>query len=210
MSKLIDISRLLTPQIAVWPGDSPFQIEPVMKICNGDSVNLTTLTMSAHTGTHIDAPRHFKDNGASIEALDLSKYWGPAQVVTVTKEIGPLFPNDFDHVDLTLAPRLLVRSCSSGRDTTIFDDQIVYPSSVLADFLGAAGIVLYGADGPSMDKTDDVELRGHKALQRNRIAILEGLQLAHVKDGVYDFVALPLNIKNGDGSPVRAVLRQLT
>ncbi|MEM7333015.1 MAG: cyclase family protein [Chloroflexota bacterium] len=209
MIQLYDISRTLNPQIAVWPGDAPFQISQTLSIAKNDSVNLTTITMSAHTGTHIDAPRHFLSDGAPVEQLDLSKYWGLAQVVTVSKESGPLFPDDFAGVDLTIAPRLLVHSRSSARNVTRFDDNIVYPSTVLADFLGAAGIVLYGADGPSMDKTDDPELRGHKALQRNEIAILEGVVLTGVPDGLYELVAMPLKIEGGDGTPVRAVLRTL-
>ena len=208
--KIYDISRTLNAQIAVWPGDSPFQLSQALDMNNGDSVNLTTITMSAHTGTHIDAPLHFLNDGAPVEQVDLSKYWGMAQVVTVAKENGPLYPADFEGYDLTKAPRLLVHSRSSARDVTRFDDNIVYPSSVLADFLGAAGIVLYAADGPSMDKTDDPELRGHKALHRNEIAILEGVVLTGVPDGLYELVAMPLKIEGGDGTPVRAVLRTIT
>ena len=209
MSTIYDISRTLNPQIAVWPGDHPFQLDKALQIKDGESVNLTTITMSAHTGTHIDAPLHFLGDGDPVEALDLSKYWGPAQVVTVTKESGPLMPEDFEGVDLTIAPRLLVHSRSSARNVTRFDENIVYPSTILADFLGAAGIVLYGADGPSMDKTDDAELRSHKALHRNNIAILEGVMLSDVPDGLYELVAMPLKIEGGDGTPVRAVLRTL-
>ncbi len=207
MSTIYDISRTLNPQIAVWPGDHPFQLDKALQIKDGESVNLTTITMSAHTGTHIDAPLHFLGDGDPVEALDLSKYWGPSQVVTVTKESGPLMPEDFEGVDLTIAPRLLVHSRSSARNVTRFDENIVYPSTILADFLGAAGIVLYGADGPSMDKTDDAELRSHKALHRNNIAILEGVMLSDVPDGLYELVAMPLKIEGGDGTPVRAVLR---
>ena len=209
MTTIYDISRTLNPQIAVWPGDHPFQLAKALQIENGESVNLTTITMSAHTGTHIDAPLHFLADGDPVEALDLSKYWGLAQVVTVTKESGPLMPEDFEGVDLTIAPRLLVHSRSSARNVTRFDENIVYPSTILADFLGAAGIVLYGADGPSMDKTDDAELRSHKALHRNNIAILEGVMLSDVPDGLYELVAMPLKIEGGDGTPVRAVLRTL-
>jgi len=206
----IDITRTLNPSIATWPGDTPFNLEPSLEIIAGESVNLTTITMSAHTGTHIDAPHHFCQEGNTVASLNLLPYWGLAQVVSVAKSEGPLVPMDFSHVDLSLAPRLLVHSHSSERDPTIFDDQIVYPSPELADALGAAGILLYGSDGPSMDAVDDAFLPGHKALYRNNIMILEGLDLCNVEDGLYELVAFPLKLAGGDGSPVRAVLRTIS
>ncbi len=84
------------------------------------------------------------------------------------------------------------------------------PVLSLADFLGTQGIILYGADGPSMDAHDSRTLPGHNALQRNGILIMEGLDLSDVEDGLYDLVAMPLRLPGGDGSPVRAVLRTLS
>jgi arylformamidase len=101
----------------------------------------------------------------------------------------------------------LVHSTASEADPRIFPGQFVYPSPALADFLGARGIQLYGADAPSMDAADSQALPGHNAMRRNGIMILEGLDLSAVPDGVYELVALPLRINGGDGSPVRAVLR---
>lgn len=204
---IIDITRTLNARIAVWPGDTPFSLAAQMTTAAGDSVNLTTLTLSAHTGTHADAPFHFDGGGLGMAAVDLAPYWGPAQVVTVHKPAGPLVPADFAHADLTRAPRLLVRSAASAGDPAVFPTAIVYPSPALADYLGGLGIVLYGSDAPSMDAVDSTTLPGHHALARNGIAILEGLALQHVPDGLYELAALPLKIEGGDGSPVRAVLR---
>ncbi|MEZ4517909.1 MAG: cyclase family protein [Chloroflexota bacterium] len=152
--RLIDISRSLNPTIAVWPGDTPLELQRKASLAEGDTVNLTTLVVSSHTGTHVDAPYHFLDDGPTLETVDLSVYWGPAQVVTVTKEAGALVPADFAHADLTLAPRLLVHSKASHKDPTQFHHDFVYPSPELADFLWIAGIILYGADAPSMDASD--------------------------------------------------------
>jgi arylformamidase len=204
---LIDISRTLNARIAVWPGDTPFQLQPALQIAAGDSVNLTTLVLSAHTGSHADAPCHFAADGATIADLELAPFWGPAQVVTVTKAEGPLVPADFAHVELARAPRLLVRSAASAGDPAVFPTAIVYPSPELADRLGAAGVVLYGADAPSLDSIDSKDLPGHNALRRHGIAILEGLDLSRAPDGLYELAALPLKIAGGDGSPVRAILR---
>ena len=88
MTTLIDISRKLESGIAVWPGDTSYQLAPVMSIDDGASVNVTTLTLSAHTGTHVDAPRHFLQDGAPLDQVDLLPYWGNAQVVTIKDKKG--------------------------------------------------------------------------------------------------------------------------
>jgi arylformamidase len=205
---LIDISRTLDAAIAVWPGDTPFQLIKNLERARGSSVNLTTLHLSAHTGTHADAPLHFTDTSASIDAVTLDKYWGIAQVMTVTR-LGALAPEDFAAVDLTLAPRLLVRSPAASQPHHLFPEAISYPSPAVAALLGAHSVVLYGSDGPSMDAVDSADLPGHNALLQHGIAILEGLDLRNAPDGLYELVALPLKIAGGDGSPVRAVLRSL-
>lgn len=205
--ELIDISRTLEAEIAVWPGDTPFSLQTVLARQDGASVNLTTLTVSAHTGTHADAPFHFTDDGATMEAVALRPFWGRAQVVTVTTPSGPLLPEDLAHCDLSLAPRLLVRTPVATLPPSQFPDAIVHPSPALAAHLAQAGILLYGTDAPSMDAIDSKDLPGHNALLRSGIAILEGLDLRNAADGIYELVALPLKIRGGDGSPVRAALR---
>jgi arylformamidase len=206
---IIDISRRLEKGMAVWPGDTPYHLETVLDRQEGYAVNLTTLTLSAHTGSHADAPRHFTDDGLTMEQVDLRPYWGPALVVTVSKEAGPLVPADFAAYDLRGAERLLVRTPLQGLPNDQFPNTVPHPSPELADFLGELGILLYGTDTPSMDAIDSKELPGHNALLRNGIAILEGLDLSGAVDGRYELVALPLKIVGGDGSPVRAALRPL-
>jgi arylformamidase len=212
MKEYIDISRRLVAGTAVWPGDTPFELQQVMARPNGDSVNLTTLVVSAHTGTHVDAPHHYSDDPTGIDEMALKIYWGQAQVFTVSKKDGPLFPDDIARCDLRLAERILVRcSAENGNgtlDETVFPTEFIYPSPELADYLGEKGIILFGSDAPSMDSMDSTVLPGHNALLRNGIAILEWLNLAGVEDGLYELSALPLKIKGGDGSPVRAVLRR--
>lgn len=204
---LIDISRTLEPALAVWPGDTPFERRVQLSMADGAPVNLSTLTLSSHTGAHIDAPFHVQREGVTIERLPLEPYWGPAQVVTVRKSAGPLDREDFAHVDLRRAARLLVRSADGSGPHDVFPAQFVYPSPELAGVLAEAGIVLYGSESPSTDHADSKDLPGHHALLNAGIAILEGLDLRAAPDGVYELVALPLKIAGGDGSPVRAVLR---
>ncbi len=207
---IIDISKKISTNTAVWPGDSPVRIETTMSIKAGDMVNLTTLTLSAHTASHADAPYHIVDADKTIDQVDLLPYWGLAQVVTVDKTNGPLMPEDFTGYDLSLAPRLLVRTPEGQIPYDRFPKTIAHPSPALSDFLRANGIILYGTDVPSMDAIDSQSLPGHLAMINNRIAILEGLDLRFAEDGLYELSALPLKIVGGDGSPVRAALRRLS
>lgn len=205
--KLFDITRSINPRLAVWPGDTPFSAQVGLDMNRGDSVNLTTLILSSHTGTHADAPYHFVNLDRTIEQAPLEVYIGPATVVTVQPEAGPLIPADFPDLDWPSVERLLVHSTASAKPLDQFPTEFVYPSPELADFLGQQGIVLFGSDAPSMDDVNSKSLPGHNALWRNRISILEGLLLNDVPDGRYELIALPLKIEGGDGSPVRAILR---
>lgn len=207
---IIDISKKIAPNTAVWPGDTPVRIETTMSIQAGEMANLTTLTLSAHTASHADAPYHMVDGDKTIDQVDLLPYWGLAQVVTVDKTDGPLLPEDFAAYDLSSAPRLLVRTPEGQVPHDRFPEAIAHPSPALVDYLSANGIILYGTDVLSMDAIDSQNLPGHHAMIKNRIAILEGLDLRFVEDGFYELVALPLNIVGGDGSPVRAALRRLS
>ena len=80
---IYDITRPITPSLAVWPGDTPFDKQFAMRIADGESVNVTTLTMSSHMGTHVDAPYHFVDDAPPLEQVALTPFIGPAIVVTV-------------------------------------------------------------------------------------------------------------------------------
>jgi arylformamidase len=198
----------MNPALAVWPGDAPFRLQSEAQIAAGALVNVTSLRLSAHTGTHADAFHHYVDGATTMDDMDLTLYWGMAQVVTVDKPAGPLFSADLAAYDLTRAPRLLLRTSASQADPTRFFRDYVYPDPSLAAALGGYGIRLLGTDAASVDPPDSTTLAGHHALYAAGVAILEGLALAHVADGLYELVALPLKIAGGDGSPVRAALRR--
>lgn len=208
-SQPIDISKVISSETPVWPGDQSFSARRNASLQQGDSVNLSSWTMSAHIGSHADAPYHVSGSGSTIEAVNLATYWGLAQLVTVTKQHGVLRERDFDRYDLLLAPRLLVRTPV----TKLPQDRLpeVYPflDAQLVDFLESRGVILYGTDAPSMDAFDSSNLPAHHALIRKGIAIIEGLDLRTPADGLYELVALPLRIAGADGSPVRAALRPL-
>ncbi len=204
---LFDITRTLNSNLAVWPGDDSFSAKVMADMNRGDVVNLTTLTLSSHTGTHVDAPCHFINHDLFIDQISLDVYIGPATVVTVQREAGPLIPADFPNVDWSNVQRLLVHSSASHKPIDQFQEQFVYPSPELADWLGQHQVVLFGSDAPSMDKFNSPDLVGHKAMRHNGIALVENLIFNNIPDGEYELIALPLKIEKGDGSPVRAILR---
>jgi arylformamidase len=204
--RIHDISRAIREDTAVWPGDTPFSRRWVMRIDQGASCNVSTVTHSVHCGTHADAPFHFDPNGIPIDQVELSKYVGPCVVLTA-KSRDCLRASDLAGLDLAAVERLLVRGPDKLRDDQWKDD-FFYCSIEAARFVAKSGLKLLGLDSPSMDFMTSKELEAHKALVAGGVAILESLDLSAVKDGRYELIALPLKMTGGDGSLVRAVLRE--
>lgn len=207
MKRIYDISRTLSPSLAVWPGDASFSAKQVWSKKNGYSVNLFTLTLSAHTGSHIDAPYHVDDAGVHPADLPLDPYIGPAHVATISRRLGGIVPGDFDGHDLSGMKRLLIHTWVSDLPDDQWPEDFPYPTVELADWLAGHGVALLGVDTPSVDRHDDDRLSCHHRLSRHGIANLETLTLSGVPDGFYELIALPLKIAGVCGSPVRAILR---
>jgi len=205
--RLWDISRAVGESTAVWPGDTPFSRRWVMRIEDGCSCNVSTVTHSVHCGTHADAPFHFDAKGITIDQVDLTRYVGPCVVMTA-KSRDCLRPSDLAGLDLAAAERLLVRGPDRLRDDQWKDD-FFYCSVEAAHVIAKSGLRLLGLDSPSMDFMSSKELDAHKTLVAGGVAILESLDLSKVKDGRYELIALPLKMTGGDGSLVRAVLREV-
>jgi len=177
----------------------------------GDSVNVSTLTMSAHTATHIDAPFHFEESGARAGELDLTPFWGPAIVLDLTASLSPSAVIDCPHfadIDLSRAPRLLLHT-GAWTDPALFPTQIPTLTKEAVSHLAAHGVLLIGIDLPSVDTLDSTTLPIHRALGAANIRILESIDLTNVPAGEYELTALPLRLMTADGAPVRAVLRTL-
>jgi arylformamidase len=204
---IYDITRRVTSTLPVWPGDTPFQVQHVLRKADGAAVNLTTLTTTAHLGTHADAYYHFQETGITIADMPLEAYIGPARVVTVQKQAGPLLPEDVPAA--AGAERLLIHSPVSDLDE-VWPEHFPYLSVALIDWLAEQGTRLIGVDSPSVDAFDSQELPCHHALQRRGMVNLETLYLRAVPDGEYELIALPLRLEGACGSPVRAVLRTRT
>jgi arylformamidase len=204
--RIHDISQPVGTATAVWPGDRPFEIDWSLRRDGGDAVNVALVTMSVHTGTHIDGGYHFADDGRRAAALPLEPYIGPALVVDATgaSEIGP---DAIAGIDLAREKRILFRTRTQV-DETEFPEPFAHITPELAGMLGEAGVLLVGTDAPSVDPEDSKTLDAHHTLHAGGVAIVENLVLSDVAPGRYTLVALPLKLTEADSSPVRAALIQ--
>jgi arylformamidase len=207
--RIWDISRTISTATAVWPGDAAFGLRHAVRIADGAGYNLTTVTMSPHTGTHADAPWHFERDGLHPAQLPLAPYLGRAHVVTVARERGGIVPADLEGARLDGLERLLIHTRASDGEDHQWPAEFAHATVELADWLAARGALLLGLDSPSMDAFDSRELPCHRRLAALGVATIENLRLAGVPDGVYELSALPLKLADTCGSPVRAVLRSL-
>jgi arylformamidase len=209
--RIWDISEPLSPATAVFPGDTPFSQEWVLRMAGGASCNVSTIRLSVHCGTHTDAPLHFDDGGAAIADVPLDAYLGRCRVVDVTGVGTPreIPPEALAEPIVARAERILLRTCGEHHDHTRFEPGFTALGPYAAARVVAAGVRLVGIDTPSIDHAASKELAGHHVLCRAGVAILENLDLSAVAAGEYELIALPLRIVGGDSSPVRAILREL-
>jgi arylformamidase len=198
----IDISPVLRPGIAVFPGDTPFSRNINMSIKSGEHLDLSDVRTTLHVGAHTDAPSHYHGDGKTIEQRDLSLYMGSCQVIR-TKAKERLRPEDL--TDEIKAPRILFRT-DSFTNPHEWKNDFTALSAELIHYLKKKNVKLVGIDTPSVDPATDKTLESHKAIFESDMAILEGIVLSHVQPGLYQLIALPLRIEGGDASPVRAIL----
>jgi arylformamidase len=202
-----DISPPVSAELAVWPGDTPPSREVLLDMVRGDGFTLSTLRTTVHVGAHADAPSHFGLDAPPIDQRPLEPYLGPCRVIRVEPCPGTRLGLDVLPDDLG-AERVLFAT-GTYPDPRRFDDDFAALEPALVEELADRGVVLVGLDTPSVDLADSKDLPTHRVCLRRDLAILEGVVLADVPEGVYELIALPLRLVGFDGSPVRAVLRTL-
>lgn len=185
----------------------------VAKQLEVDGWNATTLTLYSHSGTHMDAPRHFLPTGATLDQQDLSACVGRATIV----DIAPAAPRQLTTVEdlgalvdsIQPGARLLFRTDWHKRyGTPEYRNELPRISLELAEWLVARRVALIGVEPPSVaDVNNSKELTEvHQALFRGNVLIVEGLaNLDRITTSTCEFIALPMKITGGDGSPVRAI-----
>ena len=204
---LYDISPLITERLGVWPGDTPPTRDILLDMKRGDNITLSALRATVHLGAHADAPSHYGLNAPTIEACNLDTYLGPCQVVRVAAERSKRITPDMIKVPAT-QPRMLFATGTFPNPEEFNKDFAAF-SPELVDNLHQQGVRLIGIDTPSVDLFDSKDLPAHRMFLKHGMAILEGLVLRDVPEGVYELIALPLALAGFDASPVRAVLRTI-
>lgn len=205
MSRMIDISPTISPRTAVWTGDTPFTQAFLCRFDQGANLDLSTITTTVHIGAHTDAPSHYHPDGQTMEERPLDLYYGSCQIISVDVPRGErIQPEHLNGLEIK-AERVLFHTRSFS-DPNHFTTDFNSLSPELIDHCAARGVRLIGLDTPSVDPYSSKALESHNAIARHDMAVLEGVVLTDVPDGVYTLIALPLKIQGSDASPVRAVL----
>lgn len=188
--KIYDITRELF-SADVYPGDPVPYSEVVRRMDAGDMYNLSGFFTGCHSATHMDAPRHFVIDGETIDQLPVERFTGKCTVVSVD---GIITGEQIDELLPSCEKMILFR----GQGQAFLSQSAAF---ALAD----GGIQLVGTDAQSIAPIGD-ERAPHVELLSAGIPILEGVDLAKIKDGTYTLIAFPLKLKGLEASPVRAVL----
>ncbi len=201
--KIIDISPVINTNIAVFPGDTPFQREELLSFKKNHHLELSTIKTTVHLGAHTDAPSHYHPDGVTMENRELHYYIGNAQVIEIE---GTPERIELSHLKDPIASQRILLKTNSFPDPYQWNDNFCALSPELVEALSQKGVLLIGIDTPSVDPSNDKELKSHNTIYINDMAILEGIVLKDVSPGHYNLIALPLAIEGSDASPVRAVL----
>jgi arylformamidase len=206
----IDVSVTLKSGMLHWPGDPPVVIERVRDMDRGDTVNLSRITMGAHSGTHVDAPVHFLKGAPGIDRLPLHPLVGKARVIGITANES-IREKDLAGQNIEKGERILLRTRNSLKQILrkdAFDEEFIFLEEDAALFLAARGILALGVDYLSVGGYRKNGSAVHRILLGAGIFIIEGLDLAGVLPGRYEMFCLPLKILDADGAPARTILQK--
>jgi arylformamidase len=204
----IDVSVPVRTGMVVYDGDPEVRVEGVTAIARGDLANVSRMELGTHTGTHVDAPRHFIDGAAGVDRLPLDALVGPAVVADASGA-----PGDIDAAALAAlgvpagTERLLLRTRNGPLwDRGTFTRDFAGVAADAARALVAMGVRLLGIDYLSIAPSGD-PAPTHRALLEAGVVVVEGLDLREAPPGRYELVCLPLRLEGADGAPARALLR---
>ncbi len=205
----IDISVFIQDSMVHWPGDIPVRILQTSLINKGDEANVTELSMSAHTGTHLDAPLHFINKGKDVTEIPFENLIGRAKIFEI-KDKHAILLNEIERYEISKGDRILFKTKNSDHDWTMmpFDENYIFLETDVAKFLRDKGVACIGIDYLSIGGAKNGE-EVHKILLGSEITIIEGLNLRGIEPGLYEMICLPLKIKGADGSPARVIIRKI-
>jgi arylformamidase len=202
------ITLTVTPEMVVWPGDPPVNMQRISSIASGDSSNVTQISMSCHTGTHVDAPDHFLNNGKTVENLSLDLLVGRVYVLHLP-DVNLITASILMDADIPpRTRRLLFKTRNSdfwANGNKEFQTDFVGLSVDAAELLVDRNVKLVGIDYLSIAPYK-MGKQVHTILLDAGVVVLEGLDLSRVSQGRYTLHCLPLKLGGAEGAPTRAVL----
>jgi arylformamidase len=207
MPTIYDISLPIISGGLIYPGNPEVVITPQQEISKGAGANVSVLSFGSHTATHVDAPKHFFNEGAGVDGLSLDALMGPAMVLAVNDLVMAVGEEELRRHEIAGHTRVLIKTRNSSfireRD---FHRDYTYLAPDGAAYLVSLGVRLVGVDYLSVEQFHSGHHRTHRALLERGIVIVEGLDLSVPAAGPYELRVLPLLIPGLDGAPARAVL----
>jgi len=208
---IYDISLTISPTLPTWPGDPGLVLKRIESMDEGADANVTHISAAVHLGTHVDAPRHFVNDGRTVESLPLDVLTGPCYVMQLPDGVEAITAEVLERMELTFDfKRILFGTSNShwwAKGETEFQSDFVAITEDGAQWLVKRGVQLVGVDYLSVAPYADA-VPTHVALLKAGVVVVEGLNLSQISRGFYDLYCLPLKIANSDGAPARAILIQ--
>jgi arylformamidase len=208
----IDVTFPVVDGMVHWEGDPAVKINYFASIATGAPCNVSLLTMSAHTGTHMDGPRHFIKDGRGLEDLPLDAVMGPCRVIELqSREFVKV--EDLKPHNLQKGERIILKTANTTKSWAMapnFDKDFIYIGRDAAKYIADCGVRTIGVDYLSVGGFYKDGVETHHALLGPEVWIIEGLDLSRIKPGNYEMICLPIKLANkADGAPARALLRPL-
>ena len=207
MTRIFDISVPVRSNGLIYPGNPEISFEPQQAISQGAGANVSRISFGSHTGTHVEAAKHFFDNGQTVDQIPLDRLVGPAILIAVDENIMSVGARELERHDLAGHKRVLIRTRNSGFLLEHhFHRDYTFLSPEGAEYLVSLGVELVGVDYLSIEQFHSGHHKTHRTLLDKQVVIVEGLHLWGPQPGEYDFCCLPLRLEGLDGAPARAIL----
>jgi arylformamidase len=206
---IYDITLGISQTLPVWPGGPVIVLEQVESMDRGAHANVTRLGMSAHTGTHVDAPHHFLNDHRTVEQLPLDILTGQCFVLDLTSMEGHVNAKVLENSNIPESTlRLLIKTGNSAHWQA--GDKDFFPgfqgiTEDGAEWLVEKGIKLIGIDYLSVAPYKQ-SVPTHSVLLKAGVIALEGVNLSLVDQGYYELYCLPMKLVGSDGAPARVIL----
>jgi len=206
----IDVSVPVHNGMVHWPGDPPYRIQHVHDQKKGDVCTVSRVGMGVHTGTHMDAPRHFIEGAATIDEMPLDATLGPARVIQI-RDKKSIHREELLEYQIENNERVLFKTGNSDHlwNKDEFDEDFIFIARDGAEYLAECGVRSVGVDYLSVGGFREDAVETHQTLLGAGIWIIEGLNLSGVEPGLYEMICLPLKLIGSEGAPARAILRSI-